>query len=220
MIRILIVDDEDVTNSHVRKLQEGIAANFDGEQPHVELIRVDSDDSAVLRSELSERAKDHWDALLIDVNLYPDNESLPRLLVPCQLVEEFRKSNQSAMVFIYSGLIEQHLEKIFSLREEEKSKLVERHIRQILALGIAAFSAVNKVVDDTLNRLHNPPPLLLIERELLAHGKRKVRGEVSPLKDKTFFELAAEVRLQSNIGREIVDCVTKHGVSALVDLNT
>src|SRR5579859_6215332 len=125
---------------------------------------------------------------------------MPPMLVPCQLVEEFRKSNQAALVFIYSGLIEQHLEQIFSLREEEKSKLVERHIRQILSLGIAAFSAVSKVVDDTINRLHNPPPLLQIERELLVHGKRRVRGDVSIFKDKSLLELAAEVRTQSVIG--------------------
>ena len=215
-----MVDDEDVTNTHVRKLEQAIAANFEDQQPDVQLIRVDCDDSAILRSELGERAKEHWDALLIDVNLYPEKEGMPPLLVPCQLVEEFRKTNQAALVFIYSGLIEQHLEQIFSLREEAKSKLVERHIRQILSLGIAAFSALNKVVDDTINRLHNPPPLLQIERELLVHGKRTVRGEVSNLKDKSAIGTAAEVRMQVQSGVRFVDCVTKNGVTALVALNT
>ena len=219
MIRILIIDNEDVTHTHVRKLQEGVASAFEKSEPFVKFIHVTSEDSAILLAEVEELAKEHWDVIMIDVNLYPEKEGLPPLLVPCAVIDGFRRHNKTALAFVYSGLIEQHLEKVFLLREEVKSKAVEQHIRSILTLGIASFSAVNRVVDDVINSLHNLPPCLLIERELLVHKSRKVRGDVSQFADRTFAELAAEVRVQSRTGIEIVTQVTRHGVAAIVDLN-
>src|SRR5436190_20435368 len=106
MIRILVVDDEDVRNTIVRELEVQVPGNFEGVKAEVEWVPVDTDDSAVLREILATKALEHWDALLVDVNLYPDKGDMPPLLVPCQLVEEFGKYIQAAIVFIYSGLIE------------------------------------------------------------------------------------------------------------------
>lgn len=218
MTRILLIDDED-RSSHVRQLKEGIERDLEMPDPEVIFIRVDSLDSESLRAQVTEMAKEHWDAIMIDVNLYPENPGLPQILVPCQVIEGFRQQNKTAMAFIYSGLIEQHIDRIFSMKEGGKSNEVEQHIRSIFELGISAFSAANRVVDDVINHFHRLPQSLQIERELMKHATRKVRGDVSEFACRTFGDLAGEVRSQSKLGVRLVNEVTLHGIAAIVDLN-
>jgi hypothetical protein len=231
-LRILVKDDEEqFLVSISSKLKSGLAEN--PWQVPVEVHALHSDqypDPEKLKAEVDSLTVQRWDALLVDVNLYGQKpKGLPGLMLPIDLVRAFRTKNHAAIALVFSGNIQDHLRELFGEQAANEAHgvkgQVERHARSIINLGIADFSAKNKVADDAIGHLLRPPWLLRLEREFLRTPKILIETSTLtrlgvPIDQRpiTFADLAEMLRQPGTTGERIAQVASELGVASLADL--
>jgi CheY-like chemotaxis protein len=231
-LRILVIDDEEQFLAGISsKLKSGLAEN--PWQAQVEVHALHSDrfpDADKLKAEVDSLTVQRWDALLVDVNLYGQRpKGLPGLMLPIDLVRAFRTKNHAAVALVFSGNIQDHLRELFGEQVASEASgvkgQVERHVRSIINLGIADFSAKNKVADDAIGHLLRPPWLLRLEREFLRTPTVVIElstlsrlGLAIAQERITFADIAQLLRQPGTPGERIAQVASELGVTALADL--
>jgi len=231
-LRILVIDDEEQFLAGIcSKLKNGLAEN--PWQAPVEVYALHSDqypDPEKLKAEVDSLTAQRWDALLVDVNLYGHRpKGLPGLMLPIDLVRAFRTKNHAAIALVFSGNIQDHLRELFGEQVASEASgvkgQVERHIRSIITLGIADFSAKNKVADDAIGHLLRPPWLLRLEREFLRTPRVVIEASTLsrlgvPIEQRqvTFADIAELLRQPGTPGERVAQLACELGVTALADL--
>lgn len=130
---------------------------------------------------------------------------------------------------VFSGNIQDHLRELFKEGDGAEARgarnQVERHIRNIIKLGIVDFSAKNKVADDTIGHLLKPPLILRLEREFLRTPDVVIEGTTLSLlginttgERITFAGIAEMLRKPGPSAAQIAQVATELGVSAFADI--
>lgn len=231
-LRILVIDDEEQFLTSVSsKLKNGLADN--PWQVPVEVHALHSDqypDAEELKAAVGSLTAQRGDALLVDVNLYGSKpKGLPGLMLPINLARAFRTRNHAAIALVFSGNIQDHLRELFGEQAANEAAgvkgQVERHVRSIITLGIADFSAKNKVADDAIGHLLRPPWLLRLEREFLRtptvviEASTLSRLGLPVTKERiTFADIAELLRQPGTPGEQIARVASEFAVTALANL--
>lgn len=225
MIRIVTVDDSSNFDLTLNKIKKEIEEQFN---VPVETLQINpndysprmgqQEDSAAFLQAISDVSLESCDIFAIDIQLNDSGPS-PRLSLALQTVEVFRNNNRSAIVIFYSGTLAKFIKEWVEQDSSPTKKTAEAGLRNIFKNQVAGFFSRADLEVEIIAALKDLPMVLRIEKELLANKTRKVRGEISIYKGKTFLELSGEVRKQSDIGKDIVDMIVKQGTSDFVDYN-
>ena len=230
-LRILVIDDEEQFLTNVRvKLENGLVEN--PWQARVEVHPLHSDvfsNPEALIAHVELLGTERWDALLVDVNLFGEKpKTLAGLMLPIELVRVFRKQNHAAVALVFSGNIQDHLRELFQAQDTNEvnvKRQVEKHVRSIISLGILDFSQKNRVADDAIGRLLQPPLILRLEREFLRTPSVVVEtsclaalGIAAEGEKVTFAILAGFLRHPGAQGEMVARVASEYGVAALADL--
>ncbi|MDB4793514.1 hypothetical protein OAG63_00610 [Methylacidiphilales bacterium] len=221
MIKIVAVDDDSDFKNVLSQLGETVENSI---KEKVEARHINPNDfentTTTIFVEVSNIAKQGCDLFAIDMNL-KDTGTQPasNLAFALSIADAFRKENRTAIVFLYSGTLSKFIRELLAQDTTAKQKVAESNLKSIFQNQVADFVSRDDLEREVILALNDLPILLRIERALANHGQRMVRGQESLLKGKSFSELALEVRKQTELGRQISNMVSQHGIAALVDLN-
>jgi hypothetical protein len=221
MIKIVAVDDDSDFKNVLSQLGETVENSI---KEKVEVQHINPNDfentTTTVFVEVSSIAKQGCDLFAIDMNL-KDTGTMPasNLAFALSIADAFRKENRTAIMFLYSGTLSKFIKELLAQDTTPKQKAAESNLKSIFKNQVVDFVSRDDLERDIIMALNDLPFLLRIERELVKHSQRVVRGQESFLKGKSFSELASEVRKQTELGRQIGDMVSKHGIAAIVDLN-
>jgi hypothetical protein len=218
MTRILAVDDEDIKETIFAPLETQLPKLLDDTVEPTWIDPAKFDNAEELQRAIGERSREPWDAFIVDIHLLSDEKDLSDFMLPVELVKSFRQNNNTALVLMYSGNIEEYVRQILSASEARKSKDVERHLRSIIGLSILGFSARGKIVDDLINALQNPPLLLRLDKEMQKTPNAVFKTGNKDIEGKTFSQLGDSIRMQNRAGQEVSRLVLEVGIAGLVDL--
>lgn len=219
MIRILIVDDQDVTfiideirlDVATESLFDPIHVNplnfFDKPDPKASL--------AALLSEVRSEADSFLDVVAIDLNLgelgLPGDEDRHLAL---KIGEAVRDRNRSTAIILYSGTLSDYIKSSFS--KGDKDGL----LRRIFRTQISTFVRRNRIAMEVCSAIRDPSWLLRVDRLLMKNAATTVSPEEAEFKDRTFSDLAKAVRCQDHDGQRIAELVAEYGVSCFANLNS
>jgi hypothetical protein len=160
-------------------------------------------------------AEGFWDVVAIDLFL-GDFGFSPKgnLEIPLRIAESFRTRNQSAVMLLYSGTLSEYLSQLFG---EGAS---DTQLRRIFQASISNFVPRNRVAREVASAAENPSWLLRLDRLLMKHAAILVRPEEAEFTERTFADLAMEVRRQLRTGQRIAQQTAEYGVSCFADLNS
>ena len=227
MITIVAVDDDSEFSHDLKRLGKTIEGSF---RDTVEVQQINPNDfggksgrdaaSSTLFAAVQNVAERGCDVFAVDIQLKDTGvNNASNLALALEVANVFRKYNRTAILFLYSGTLSKFIKLLLAQDTTAKQKVAEANLRTIFQNQVAEFVSRDDLEGVVILALRDLPMPLRIEKELSSHKQRRVRGEESVFKGRSFQELASEVRRQSNLGRQIIEIVTKHGVAALVDLN-
>jgi CheY-like chemotaxis protein len=229
--RVLVIDDSPkAKHDTCDKLEEELRKNDFSNPEAVWLNTHEFPQNDQLLAEVERLASSNrWDALLVDINLGRTEVDMVALLLPFQIVEAFRQINRVAIVFIFSGTMEDHLRKIFTLlapaaAKKEKNE-VERHFRNLWHVQIKGFFRRDNIVENVVGELRHPPWMLQLEREALKIGEVPIdwitlsQGlENSSAQLVNFKELSDGLRRGDAVSKSIANHVMSYGIAAVAEI--
>jgi len=223
--KILLIDNEDITAT-LESIEE--FGNDDSDIKYdVKCLpwfnpldrKFLNEDKTTINIELSrkhlieEYLNDKIDIIGCDFNLHPDNKTLA-----FELIETIRQHNRSATLFIYSGGMNRSTLQLFG---EQGKKPGERYLKIAMTSDISAYinnrTAIAERVVDMIKR---PSVELQIEDFLMQNPSLVLTHHIQKFRGKQLFEIAKEVRVQSELGIDFTKEFIERGISHLVELNT
>lgn len=219
MIRILIVDDTDVS-SIIDEVGRGVDTSHGYDPVHLNPLLFLGESGpeaslAALLGTVGAHADSFLDVVAVDRNLGEftlSNEENRHLAL--RIAETVRERNRSTAVMLYSGTFSDYLEESF--RGGDRDGL----LRRILRTEISNFFPRSRVAREICSCVANPSWLLRVDRMLMKHAAIAVSPEESEFKGRTFADLAKAVRCQDRDGQRIAELVAAYGVSCFADLNS
>lgn len=152
------------------------------------------------------------DVIGCDFNLHATNKTLTY-----DLIETIREFNRTASLFIYSGGMNRTTLQMFG---EEGKKPAERYLKIAMSSNICEYiNNRGAIVEKVIEMLKNPSLGLQIEEFLIANKSLTLQHFIDEIKGKQLFELAKEVRQQSDIGLKFSKEIIERSLSHLVNLN-
>lgn len=153
------------------------------------------------------------DVIGCDFNLHSTNKTLTY-----DIIETVRKFNRTASVFIYSGGMSRTTLQMFG---DEGKKPAERYLKIAMSSDICDYiNNRGAIVEKVISMLKKPSLGLQVENYLMANESLKLQHFIKELKGKQLFEIAKEVRIQSELGIVFCQEIIERSVSHLIDLNT
>ncbi|MGH1335882.1 MAG: hypothetical protein ACRBFS_07115 [Aureispira sp.] len=152
------------------------------------------------------------DVVGCDFNLHSTNKTLTY-----DIIETIRKFNRSASVFIYSGGMNRTTLQMFG---DEGKKPAERYLQIAISSNICDYiNNRGALVEKVIAMLKSPSLGLQIENYLMENESLKLQHFTKEFKGKQLFEIAKEVRSQSELGVLFCNELIERSVSHLIDLN-
>ena len=152
------------------------------------------------------------DVIGCDFNLHSTNKTLTY-----DIIETVRKFNRSASVFIYSGGMNRTTLQMFG---DEGKKPAERYLKIAMSSDICDYiNNRGAIVEKVIAMLKSPSLGLQIENYLMENESLKLQHFIKEFKGKQLFEIAKEVRAQSELGILFCNELVERSVSHLIDLN-
>lgn len=225
MIRILVIDDAETPeflDDMCRDIEGGYHTSVSAEHinPSKFLTGDGEKEVVALLGEIERRSRECWDVVIVDIRLREVSRPEDELLeVSLSIVEKFRAQNHAAIMLIYSGNLSKTLKKAIDGDVSSKKTSSEKLLKRIFLTSLAGFVERDQIAAEVYSVLEDPPWLLRVDRILTANSKLVVNVEESEFKDKSFFDLAMDVRCQNRRGKYIADLVAQFGVASLVDLS-
>lgn len=217
MIRIMIVDDDDVTPI-IEEVRKDAGAEYDSIHVNPTTILESAGGGQVvdtLLTNIASHAETFLDVVAIDMSLgdlgMPGGEDLHLALKICEAV---RERNHSARIILYSGTLSEYLKASFGGGDRDGL------LRRIFCAEIANFVPRSRIAREICSAFGNPSWLLRLDRMLMMHADKLVLPEEAEFRGRKFGDLAKAVRCQNQDGQKIAGLVSEYGVSCLVDLNS
>ncbi len=181
------------------------------------------------------------DLVMCDFNMHKEHKHLA-----FEIIAHIRKRNKACGIILYSGSPLKELIRLNNndlaknivdhINEENKEcdvNLLEKKLEQIRKketpaeelLQQAVTSTITEIVSRTnhddvaVQNITKPSILLMIEQKLLAHRDCVLNVGDSELEGKTFGEIAAEIRKQSESGIRFTKYVLQFSLNNVIDLN-
>lgn len=221
--KVLLIDDDDV-DAYLESIEEKVedldelefsvrcksfnpvSRDFEDEKREIDFEKA--------RQKLIETHLDNKiDVIGCDFNLHKENKVLT-----FDLIEAIREYNKSCTIFIYSGAPLNELSKIF----KEKGKNPGEKLWQLTIVSNISEYVNNRdtIPDKVISFLRSPSIILQMENFLTLNGKLQIKHAYQKFKGKQLFEIAREIRKQTNEGIEFSKEIIEHGLSHLIDLNS
>lgn len=227
--RVLVIDDEeDGLNTICETLRRAMGDHpRELPNPHVRPIDAGGKDPGQVVAAVNECTAERWDAILIDVTLTErDSDDLEALLLPVTLARTVRAANKTAIICLYSGIIQDYLRRLYTLEiKRDEKKPVEQTLRTIIQAGIAEFLGRTEAPGVVVNRLLAAPLQLRLEREVLKTPNLEIEtavlpGEVSKGMPSVvaFSSVAESLRSGDRVGELLLELVVQHGVAAVANV--
>ena len=179
-----------------------------GQDPHADI--------AGMLESIRKLAADFWDVAIVDINLLDVNlPKADRVQLSINIAKHIREVNRAAIVFLYSGTLEKHIETLLS-----DAKATELTLKNIFHSEISGFVPRGTIKDEVYSSLDQPPWLLLIDRMLTKYGSLAVGPKESEFFGLRFLDLAIAVRMQDKIGKRVAELAAEFGVASLAELNS
>jgi hypothetical protein len=152
------------------------------------------------------------DVIGCDFNLHATNKTLTY-----DIIETIRTQNKSATIFIYSGGMNRSTLQMFG---ETGKKPAEKYLKVAMTSNISDYiNNRNVIVENVVEMLKSPSTELQIEDFLMTFSSLTLSHTLEIFRGKQLFEIAAEIRKQTPLGKKFTKEIVSRGLSHYVDLN-
>ena len=175
--RVLVIDDEeDGLATICERVARGMAEHpTELPNPSVHPLNATGREPVELLRLVEELATEDWEAVLVDVTLTDrESDDIEALLLPVQIVQAIRAANKTAIICIYSGIIQDYLRNLYTaeLKRSEK-RPVEQALRTMIEADVAEFLARTEAPGVIVNRLLAPRWALRVNAKYFERPKLK-----------------------------------------------